>query len=111
MNSISSVINQNQDTRQLLTVNSNREVKNSTTVKQLTVIQTKFLLDSIGDLINPKFTAWYAKCLNTLGIETFKACMQLARANSDTPKKLFGWLLKQEMKSIREVQYGHSTPN
>lgn len=80
---------------QQLIVSSNSKIKNSATVKQLTVFEAQAFLEPLGDLINPKFTAWYAKRLNEIGKEKFMECAKMARQGSDTPSHLFNWLLKR----------------
>lgn len=46
-------------------------------------------------------TGWYCRAFKVLGEQRYTAIVKMARSG-DKPKKLFGWLLKEELnKSVR----------
>lgn len=69
--------------------------------KRLTNLETRVrVLEIAGELacVEPpnNLTAWYCLCYKTLGESMFMAVATMAREGRQ-PKRLFGWLLKQEM--------------
>lgn len=73
--------------KQYSTVNNNN--LNNSTVSVTTV------LDNLTDVI-PRDGYWpfYAKMFKQLGYSRFMELVQKARASSDTPQRLFCWMLK-----------------
>ena len=64
--------------------------RNSTVTKN---INYSTVLYSIEDLINEGYGPFYAKKLETIGYNRFMELATKARAGSDTPKRLFCWML------------------
>lgn len=81
MQDLKSLVNQ----QQYSTVNNNL---NYSTVKPLEV------LSNIPDVIHQGYEPFYVKQLEKLGYERFMELVSRARAGSDTPQKLFSWMLK-----------------
>lgn len=53
------------------------------------------LYDSLGDLVNERFKAWYCQQFQALGRDTVLTCAAIARQESKTDKrKYFSYLLK-----------------
>lgn len=53
------------------------------------------LYDTLGDLVNQPFRAWYCGLFHTLGQDTVLRCAATARQEAKTDKrKYFSWLLK-----------------
>lgn len=71
--------------KQYSTVNNNL---NYSTVEATTV------LDSLPDLVHRGYEPFYAKKLEVMGYSRFMELAQKARAASDTPQRLFSWMLK-----------------
>lgn len=73
--------------------NSDSSLKNlnnsNSTVNQTTVLR------SFTDLIhNQEYMPFYIRKLNELGVKRFTELANKARAGSNTPAKLFSWMLK-----------------
>lgn len=88
MNHISSVISETTDTTVQYS-NSNLKLKNSNS----TVNQTQ-VLRNLTDLVHVGYEPFYIRQLNKLGYSRFMELAGKARASSDTPQKLFSWMLK-----------------
>jgi len=68
---------------------SSKSLNNSnSTVEPTTVIR------NLTDLIHEGYEPFYLRKLDKLGYERFMELAQKARAGSDTPQKLFSWMLK-----------------
>lgn len=58
-------------------------------------VSSDTVLSNLSDLIpNDGYTPFYTKQLNTLGYKRFMELAGKARAGSDTPQRLFCWMLK-----------------
>lgn len=55
------------------------------------------VLSNITDLVHEGYEPFYIKQLNLLGYERFMELANKARAGSDTPQRLFCWMLKNNM--------------
>lgn len=70
--------------------NSNKNFNNSNSTVNPTTV-----LESLSDLIpDDGYQPYYLKQLRTLGYNRFMELAGKARAGSDTPQKLFCWMLK-----------------
>lgn len=86
-------------TKQL--VSSNKELEKLVTSKKLTSfdIQNRALgiAEGLTSTVEPNdMTAWYCKAYKTLGEHKYSAIVSMAK-KGNSPKSLFGWLLKQEL--------------
>lgn len=72
---------------------SNSNLNNLTNHSNSTVT-TKDVLSSITDLVHEGYEPFYAKQLRRLGTPRFMELANKARAGSETPQKLFSWMLK-----------------
>lgn len=69
----------------------------STVVKDLTnsTVTLHEVLTNLSDIIpNDGYAPFYAKQLESLGYKRFMELAGKARAGSDTPQRLFCWMLK-----------------
>lgn len=57
-------------------------------------VDTKVILSNISDLVHEGYEPFYAKHLRKLGPVRFMELANKARAASDTPQRLFSWMLK-----------------
>jgi len=69
--------------------NSNLNLNNSNST-----VDPKTVLLNLPDLIHDGYEPFYIQRLNNLGYKRFMELAQKARAGSDTPQKLFSWMLK-----------------
>lgn len=79
-------------------------VGNSLTRNKLTSLEVKIrALGLAGDLActtKPNdMTAWYCKAYRVLGEYKYAMIVSMAK-EGDNPKRLFGWLLKEEMSNV-----------
>lgn len=86
-------------TKQLVT--SNKELEQLVTTNKLTSfdIQNRALgiAQGLTSTVEPNdMTAWYCKAYKTLGEHKYSALVSMAK-KGNSPKALFGWLLKQEL--------------
>lgn len=79
-----------------VTVNSSLpKVNNSIQYKQYTVSRMNSIFKSLPDLIpDDGYGGFYVNRFKEIGYERFMELAQKARAGSDTPAKLFAWMLK-----------------
>lgn len=58
------------------------------------------IADELASIQAPNdMTAWYCLAYKKLGEGKYEACAKMARSGN-TPSRLFGWLLKQELKKV-----------
>jgi hypothetical protein len=81
-------LNQVLKNKQYSNSNLNNLNNSNSTVEPTTV------LVNLPDLIHEGYEPYYIKQLNRLGYARFMELAQKARAGSDTPQKLFSWMLK-----------------
>lgn len=84
MTHISGVINNQKDTVQYSNLNN----LNNSTVKPLDI------LSNLTDVIHEGYEPFYIKQFEALGYKRFMELVAKARAGSNTPQKLFSWMLK-----------------
>lgn len=89
MQSLSTLIKDNKQ----LTVNSNIN-KFNLTVNSYTAKDILPILSNYEDLIPDDHRGWYVKRLKEIGRDRFIELANKARAGSDTPERLFNWMLK-----------------
>ncbi|MBH1979933.1 hypothetical protein I8H89_00255 [Candidatus Saccharibacteria bacterium] len=88
---------------ELVTSKSKLETRKLVTSSDLTSVQIKTRALGIADgLTSVQFpndmTAWYCKAYKLLGEAKYAACASMARQpDVRNPKRLFGYLLKEEM--------------
>jgi len=83
-------------------VQSLREVANSYSNSNLpkvnnsnSTVEATTIIKTLSDIIpNDGYTGFYLNKLRQLGVTRFMVLAQKARAGSDTPAKLFAWMLK-----------------
>lgn len=79
----------------------NSKLEKLETRNKLTSLEIRSRALTIGlgltSTIEPNdMTAWYCKAYRTIGESRYQMCADAARAGNN-PKKLFGWLLREEM--------------
>lgn len=57
-------------------------------------VEPQEVLSSLTDLLHEGYEPYYVSKLRLLGISRFVELANKARAGSDTPQKLFSWMLK-----------------
>lgn len=74
------------------------ELKNkeySKQYKQLSRAETARIISNLTDIIpDDGYTGFYVNRLKDIGLDRFMELAKKARAGSDTPAKLFAWMLK-----------------
>lgn len=101
MQNTTSSVNQVLNTHTVNTVNSkinnlNNSIQfNSKQYKALSNTEITRIFANLHDLIpDDGYTGFYINKLKTLGLDRFMELAQKARAGSDTPQRLFCWMLK-----------------
>lgn len=88
---------------ELVTSKSKLETRELVTSCRLTSVQVREralgIADGLTSTEHPNdMTAWYCKAYRVLGESRYATCASLARQpDVRSPKKLFGYLIKQEM--------------
>lgn len=87
-------------TKQLVT--SNKKLEQLVTSNKLTSLDIQVRALGIADGLTSTeapndMTAWYCKAYKSLGEQKYSALVSMAK-KGNSPKSLFGWLLKQELK-------------
>lgn len=75
--------------QQYSTVKEAKEIQYST-------VTVEELLKNISDVIHEGYEPFYAKQYQRLGYARFMELVSKARAGSDTPDRLFSWMLKND---------------
>jgi len=57
-------------------------------------VDTSQVLSNISDLLHEGYEPFYARRLKELGYKRFMELAGKARAKSDSPQRLFSWMLK-----------------
>lgn len=55
------------------------------------------VLQDHQEVLNPQFTAWYAKTIRIIGVELFVILAKTAKADGNDPARLMSHLIKQEL--------------
>lgn len=76
--------------------NSSLNITNYSNSNNSTVtVSAKIVLANVSDLIkDPKYNPWYVKQLRLLGNARFMELANKARAGSETPERLFKWMIE-----------------
>jgi len=86
-------------TEQLVTRKLELETRNELTSLDIQ-IRALEIARGLTSLIEPNdMTGWYCLAYKKLGEGKYSACASMAR-KGNTPKNLFSWLLKQELKKL-----------
>lgn len=87
--------------RELVTSNmelvptSNKLTSLEVRIRALAIAEGLTSIDPPNDM-----TAWYCKAFRALGESRYTAIAKMATVNGEPRKKLFGWLLREEMKRL-----------
>lgn len=76
-------------------VTSNKLTSLDIQLRALTIAEGLTSLEAPNDM-----TGWYCKAYKSLGESKYAALASMAR-NGNSPQRLFGWLLKNEMSRVR----------
>lgn len=72
-----------------------QQYSNLTKLNNSTVVPLNEILKNFSDVIpNDGYGPFYAKMVRELGVTRFTELANKARAGSDTPQRLFCWMLK-----------------
>lgn len=97
MPSIKSVLTDNLNSNQYSTVYS--KVNKFNNCIQYTEAETAAVISNLSDVIpDDGYLGFYVNKLKEIGIDRFLELANKARAASDTPQKLFCWMLKNNNK-------------
>lgn len=89
-------------------VSSKTEILNTQKLLTNTEVRQRVLILADG-LTADHMTAWYCKAFRTLGESRFSAVCSTARdPQVRDSKRLFGWLLKQELEACKQRAHGVS---
>jgi hypothetical protein len=76
------------------TSTSRIKVLNYSTSTNTGTVTNQDILNNLPDLINPDYKPWFSRQLRLLGYDRFMELANKARAASDTPQRLFRWMIQ-----------------